>query len=179
MYNEWCILPTNNSSHLRKSVCGSAISNLLNIFKLSQPLRVNLSCIFLSKTLRFIILPHIKTIRDAEGSVYETFWHRLCLQRRITVCQCLCEIPTPHTGTRKENKHYTVNLILQSNPSITAEEAWAPICLVLPWDHISSAMPEIRFDLHGRRHLTVADVRPSAPLSLYLCLSCHWALGSN
>lgn len=30
-------------------------------------------------------------------------------------------------------------------------------------------MPEIRFDLHGRRHLTVADVRPSAPLCLSIC----------
>lgn len=61
-----------------------------------------------------------------------------------------------------------MNLILQSNPSITAEVAWTPICLVLPRDRISTAMPEIRLDLHGHRHLTMAAVCPS-PLSLSIC----------
>lgn len=61
-----------------------------------------------------------------------------------------------------------MNLILESNPSITAEEARAPICLVLPWDRIISAMPEIRLDLHGRHHLTMADVCTSL-LSLRIC----------
>lgn len=85
------------------------------------------------------------------------------------MCQCLCKIPTPHTEIREESKRYTVNFILESNPSITAEVAWSPICLVLPHDRISSAMQamlEIRFDLHGQRHLTMADVRPSSPHSL-------------
>lgn len=87
------------------------------------------------------------------------------------MCQCLCKIPTPHTGIREENERYTVNFILESNPSITAEVAWTPICLVLPQDRISSAMqamPEIRFDLHGHHHLTMADVLPSPPHSLYV-----------
>lgn len=91
-----------------------------------------------------------------------------CVYGGDAQCQCLCEIPTPHTGIRKENKRYTVNLILQSDPSITAEVAWTPICLVLPGDHIGTAMPEIRFDLHGHHHLTVAAVCPS-PLSLSIC----------
>lgn len=97
------------------------------------------------------------------------FWHWLCLRRRITVCQCLCKIPTPNTGIREESQRYTVNFILESNPSITAEVAWSPICLVLPQDRISSAMqamPEIQFDLHDHHHLTMADVRPSPLHSL-------------
>ncbi len=65
-----------------------------------------------------------------------------CVYRGESVCQCLCKTPTPHTGIREENERYTVNFILESNPSITAEVAWAPMCLALPGDHISSAMPE-------------------------------------
>lgn len=62
-----------------------------------------------------------------------------------------------------------MNFILESNPSITVEVARAPICLVLLYNHISSAMQamlEIRFDLHGHHHLTMAGVRPSPPHSL-------------
>lgn len=85
------------------------------------------------------------------------------------MCQCLSKILATHTGIKEESQRYTVNVILESNPSITAEVAWSPVCLVLPQDHISSvmqAMPEIRFDLHGRHHLTMADVRPPRPRSL-------------
>lgn len=85
------------------------------------------------------------------------------------MCQCLCKIPTPHTGIREESQRYTVNSILESNPSITVEVAWSPICLVLPQDRISpamQAMPEIQFDLHDHHHLTMANVRPSSLHSL-------------
>lgn len=114
--------------------------------------------------LHFFVLPHIKTIQTTVSSWYETFWHRLCLRRRIIVCECLCKIPTPHTGIRKENKCYSVNL--ESNPSFAAEVAWALICLVLPGDQINTAMAEIGFDLHGRHHLTMDDVCPSPPLHI-------------
>lgn len=60
----------------------------------------------------------------------------------------------------------------ESNPSISAEVAWSPICLALTQGHISSAMqakPEIRFDLHGHHHLTTGNVCP-LPASI-----CAWA----
>lgn len=90
-----------------------------------------------------------------------------CVYGGESQCVSVC-VKSPHhaQGSETKNQRYTVNFIPESNPSITAEVAGTPICLVLPRDHISSAMPEIRFDLHGHHHLTVADVRPSPPHSL-------------